>query len=287
MGKEVSFVDPDTLVIIGLDEVREDSALNDERAEWDVDEALVRNIMVYGVLQPVLVRPEGGKLYVVDGRQRVKAAREAASRQRAAGEFVAKIPVILKQGEDSRVAGVMVSANEQRREDTVLMKARKATRLLDLCGDKEEVAIAFGRSSKTIENWVRLLTCHPDVLEAVEEGFISSAAAIELSRRDRDDQLTALAELKDMAQQAQEQSQRKKAKPTRAQKEALNKSSTREVKRHPGVKKAWLKKAVKTDSFGDLTADQQDTLNWILTGTVDDPEHWLVPFVAQVDEEIG
>ena len=90
MAREVHYYDPTHLIIVGLDIEEDGSPLNDERATWDVDEPMVKNIMVYGIQQPVLVRREAGKIYVVDGRQRVKAARTAASRQDGAGEFSTK-----------------------------------------------------------------------------------------------------------------------------------------------------------------------------------------------------
>ena len=79
--------DPDTLVIVE----DEGSALRDDRAKLPYDERLVLSMMVRGVLQPVIVRknPETDRTEVVDGRQRVKACREANKRLKKEGRDLA------------------------------------------------------------------------------------------------------------------------------------------------------------------------------------------------------
>jgi ParB family chromosome partitioning protein len=133
--KKVVYIDPANIHIVGLDDGHDDTGANtdplyDERVAIDLDENFVRNIMVYGINSPVLCRDEAGRTVVVDGRQRVRAAREANRRFNQAGEVQLKVPVIVVNGSDRRVQGIMISANEQRQDDTVLVKAKKAVRML-------------------------------------------------------------------------------------------------------------------------------------------------------------
>lgn len=278
MAREVSYYDPDVLVVVGLDVDEEGSPLNDERALLEVDEAMVRNIMVYGVQQPVLIRREAGKIYVVDGRQRVKAARAAASRQGDAGEFSTKVPCIEVRGDDSRVSGIMISTNEVRRDDEVLVKAAKAARLLDQLGDKEGVALAFGRSTKTIDNWMKLLQADPKVHDAIREGKISAAVGIKLAGKPREEQLKTLDQILTEGPGTQNPDKKKDkmgAKPT-----------DNPDRGHPGIKKGWLRKSLKTKVFERLDEDQQSVIRWFLEGHAP-TGHWLDSFTFDADEEMG
>jgi ParB family chromosome partitioning protein len=129
--KNITYLDPNHIVIVGIDTAATtEDTLYDERIDLDVDINLVKNIMVYGVQQPVLVRAEDGDVIVVDGRQRVRAAREANKQFRAAGEVEVKVPVLSVRGDDRRVTGIMISANEQgarRRPSTPGCGSRKRT----------------------------------------------------------------------------------------------------------------------------------------------------------------
>jgi ParB/RepB/Spo0J family partition protein len=279
MAREVKYIDPNALTIVGLDVDEEGSPLNDERATWDADENMVRNIMVFGIQQPVLVRYEAGTTYVIDGRQRVKCAREAVKRQDSAGEFATKVPCIEVKADDGRVRGIMISTNEIRQDDSVLGKARKAASLLDMVGNKEEVAAAFGRSTKTIDNWLKLLQADPKVHEAIEEGKISAHVGIELSGKSRQDQIQALDQILGGSPASSTPKPKSPASPSSPS------SSSSSPKEHAGVKKGWLRKAMKTQTFQDLPQEERETLEWILLGTAP-KDHWLDIFTYEADSEM-
>lgn len=178
-------VDPDDLVIVGGDTPDKKSPLYDERVNLPVNESLVKNIMVYGVLEPVLVRKNAHDDFeVVDGRQRVRAAREANRRLREAGRDaeVIRVPIIIKKAEGSQLAGMMVSANEIRQDDTPLAKARKASHLIGLGRTEDEAATIFGVTPQTIGNWLRLLNLTPELLSQVEQGNVSASEASKVAK---------------------------------------------------------------------------------------------------------
>ena len=273
VAKEVSYHSPDDLLIVGLDtEDGEENALFDQRIFLQENEALIRNIMIYGVQQPVLCREEAGALYVVDGRQRVRAARVAAKRQDEAGEFVVKVPVLIAKGDDSRMHGIMVSANEIRESDEILGKALKASRMLDLVGDITEVGIAFGRSEQTIRNWLSLAGADPDIHDAVRSGKVSASAAIELANLPREEQVSALGELSN-GTTVVTTTQAKKHKSTKGQR-----------KTQPGVKRLWVKKAIKSETFKALDREHQEVLEWIATGNPSTGS-WMDDFTTDLEGE--
>jgi hypothetical protein len=331
---KLPMADPNDLVIIGLDtQDGEDHELYDERAMNVLDENLVKNIMVYGVLQPITVREQAGKLLVVDGRQRVRAARKAKSMQSEGGEVEIKVPYTTHGviGADrQRLTGVMVSANEQRTADEILVKAAKAARMHALGASLDEVAIAFGRSKTTIRQWLKLLESHPTLQEAVRHETVALSAAHEIAKYGQDEQVKVLRELQAQAKGArvtesmakayrQQQGDstatakgkasatkatattkanaKQQAKATAASNkrkgnpnlspEALKlldaadaqaadstpptpapapKGGTKAQPRQAGIKRTWLRDALKTERAKKLTDEQRGVLTWMATG---------------------
>jgi len=185
-------VDPDDLLLV------DDKAhpLYDARVNMPLNEGLVRNVMVYGVIEPVIIRKDGEKIEVIDGRQRVKAAREANKRLKAEGKETLEVPCMLRRGEDAMLFGVSVSANENRADDSILAKAIKAGRLLDMGKDAEYISLVFGVTENTVRTWIGLLNLSAELKKAVEGGEVSPSAAAKLADLSREDQAKALAEMR-------------------------------------------------------------------------------------------
>lgn len=268
--KEVTYLNPNHIVIVGIDTAAtEEDTLYDERIDLDVDENLVKNIMVFGVQQPVLVRQENGEVIVVDGRQRVRAARVANQRFTEAGEVQVKVPVIAVNGDDRRVTGIMISANEQRRDDDVLVRAFKAQRMFDLVGSKSEVALAFGRTSQTINSWFRLVSADSAIHDAIRSGEISASAGINIAGMEKAEQSAEVKKL--ISGNKGSAATKTKSKSTR--------------KAQPGVKRSWVKKALETEAFQKLKPRQQAALTWFATG-VAEKDTWMDDFVFDVESEM-
>jgi ParB family chromosome partitioning protein len=188
---------PDDLVIVGLDgdDPTDTKALFDERIHLPLDGGMVKNIMVYGVLEPVLVTKIGDVAYVVDGRQRVRCAREANIRLEREGKEPVRVPVMVKRGGEATLFGISLSANENRQDDGPLAKATKCQRYLDMGRSEAEAAVAFGVTKKTIGMWLRLLELDPKVRKAVEAQKLSPTAASHLANLSPEKQRETLAKL--------------------------------------------------------------------------------------------
>lgn len=282
MAKALQFVDPKDLIIVGLDtEEAENAVLYDERIKLEVNEDLVKNIAYYGVKSPILVRQDGTKFVVVDGRQRVRAARVANIRAAERGEILLKVPVLPCVGNDAMMTGIMVSTNEQRTDDDVLVKATKAARMLEFGSDKSEICIAFGRTPQTINAWLRLAQAHPVVHDAIRSGRISTSAGIELSALERDEQVVKLSELTSEIVAAEESGASKSQITT---KNARSTKGDRKVQ--PGVKRSWVSKALKSKAYKNLKPSQREVLAWFATG-VAGRDSWMQAFVTNVTLEWG
>ncbi len=164
LGKRDAYMyDPETLVLV----TDEKSPLYDERVHLPVNEKLVANIKFQpdgpdgaplGVIKPIVVRrnPETGKIEVVDGRQRVKAAREANKQLRKEGRDPIRVTTVTDRGRDSRLIGISISANEFAQDETPSGRARKIQKYIDHGHDKKEAANMFGVSEATIVNTLRV-----------------------------------------------------------------------------------------------------------------------------------
>ena len=196
--KDLFLFDPTTLVIV----TDLASPLYDERIHLPVSERLVRSIMAHGVKVPVIVRQNGKKegtpnVEVVDGRQRVRATIEANKRLAEAKKPAIRVPATTERGEDKDIHSTMTLTNEIREEDSIMVRARKVKRSLDVLGKtEEEVALDYGVGEQTIRNWLKFLDLHPDVQQAVEkDGLPASTVAKELGQLPKEEQPAALAKL--------------------------------------------------------------------------------------------
>jgi ParB family chromosome partitioning protein len=159
-------------------------ALYDDRATQELSDEFVCNVDYYGILEPIVVRkdPETGKIEVVAGRQRVRAAIEVNKRRKKKGEKLLLVPAIVNRGDDLRMMGVMVTENEQRVANTPMQRANLAQRMFDRGATIEQVTTTLGCSAATVKNLQALLEAPAAVRNAVQNGKVSAAAAYKLAR---------------------------------------------------------------------------------------------------------
>jgi ParB family chromosome partitioning protein len=194
---ELLLFDPETLVIV----TDPKHPLFDERALLQPEERLILSIMDVGVIEPIVVRKNGERekgipnIEVVDGRQRVKAARIANHRILEQGGEPVRVPGVRRLGDNVSLTGVMITTNELRLADSPLIKAQKLSRYLALGRTMEEAAVTFGATVSTLKGYLSLLTCHPDVIAALKKGRIGVTHAKMLSAMPQEEQPQKLVEI--------------------------------------------------------------------------------------------
>jgi ParB family chromosome partitioning protein len=188
---DVFRVDPNKLVIV----IDRTHPLYDERVSLPVDDALVASIIEHGIRQPVTVRRNGSLFEVMDGRQRVKAAIQANKSLPKSERIL--VPVTMAKDSDTQAAKIMVALNEIRTQDTPMVQAAKAKRLLDRGIPKQEVCAQFGKNTTWLSQVMKLLDTDDSVQSAVEKGMIHVTAASKLASLPRDQQRKAMADLRD------------------------------------------------------------------------------------------
>lgn len=203
--KSIFYLDPadDKIRIVGYDVPTSDKLAHfyDERAMDPPDESMARNIMVYGVTEPIIVNKLDGIGYVVDGRQRLKAARLANKLLLKEGkkESLIRIPVLVRRGAKHDLYGVMISSNEHRRDDNLINRAEKVERLINMGRTVQEAAVAFGVTEVCICQWRKLLLLDERVKKMVRDDLISAHAASKLVNLDGDKQYETAKSLLDEA----------------------------------------------------------------------------------------
>jgi hypothetical protein len=121
-------IDPKDVDLAGIDYQSgpEDAAYN-PRNKDPVDEAMIESIMRLGVLEPigVIKVPHRQKPVVLFGNQRIRAAREANQRLKAAGKDPVTVSCLspLRGFDQAELSEAAVAENEIRRESSPLVKS--------------------------------------------------------------------------------------------------------------------------------------------------------------------
>lgn len=177
----MQYLDPnDPKLVLGPDD--EASPLYDERVKLPPDPALVANLAAYGAVVPIVARKRGGKLWVVDGRQRLSAAREVNKIFKAKGHEPIRVPIILRHWDDRDATAIGISLNSCRRQDSLLARAKNAGRLAKLGRTHKQIAVVFGVDASTIGTWLQLLELAPEVQAAVDDGRLRVRDALSVAK---------------------------------------------------------------------------------------------------------
>jgi len=130
---------------------------------------LTESVRVHGVLQPIIVRPLGGRYQVVAGERRLRAAVRAG---------LERVPAVVRDLSDAEVAEVALVENLLREDLNPLEEAEALRRLIEEFGlTQEEVAAHLGRSRPAIANALRLLQAGPALREALARGEVTAGHA--------------------------------------------------------------------------------------------------------------
>ena len=148
---------------------------------------LAASIKAHGVLLPILLRRDGGRLEVVAGERRLRAARMAG---------LDTVPALVKELSSAQALEVALVENLQREDLNPIEQAEAYLRLQDEFGlTQEEVARRVGRDRSSVANALRLLKLPKQVQADLVEGVLSEGHARALLGLERAaDQIKARAE---------------------------------------------------------------------------------------------
>jgi len=137
----------------------------DEQALADLTES----VRTHGVLQPLLVRPDGDAYELIAGERRLRAAGEAGLQE---------VPVIVMEAQDVDALELALIENLQREDLNVIEEAQGYRTLVNRFGlTQEQVAQRVGKGRPTVANALRILTLPEEVKELVSNGALSAGHA--------------------------------------------------------------------------------------------------------------
>jgi ParB family chromosome partitioning protein len=131
---------------------------------------LARSIREKGVLQPILVEEAGGGGYrIVAGERRFRAAQLAGLKE---------VPVLVRRFSETEKTEIALIENLQREDLSPIEEATGYKSLMQQ-GEltQEEVAKRVGKNRSTVANSLRLLKLPRPMIEALDQGRISSGHA--------------------------------------------------------------------------------------------------------------
>ncbi len=130
---------------------------------------LADSIAQRGVLQPILVRPDGDGFQIVAGERRWRAAQRAQ---------LHSIPAIVREMDDSVTAEVALIENVQREDLNAIEEAEGSRQLIQTYGHgQDEVARLVHKSRSHVANLLRLLDLPASVREMLLRGDINMGHA--------------------------------------------------------------------------------------------------------------
>lgn len=198
-GREVIEVEISRLVT-GTEQPRR--VFNDEKLK-----ELAASIKEKGVIQPIVVKREGGgRFMLIAGERRYRASRIAG---------LTKIPAIVREAEAEDALEIALIENIQREDLNPLETALGFDKLIKRFDLKQEqVAAKVGKDRATVANYLRLLSLPEEIKRLIhEEKLTMGHAKAILSIEDREQQLEAARDIvrSGLSVRASESLSRKKA----------------------------------------------------------------------------
>ena len=140
--------------------------------EREALEQLAESIQKYGVLQPIIVRPNPtatDSYEIIAGERRWRASKLCG---------LDEIPAIVLDGDDLKTAQVALIENIQREDLNAVEEALAYSALMDKFSlTQEQVSKQVGKSRSAIANLLRLLELPEEVLEMLKNDDISTGHA--------------------------------------------------------------------------------------------------------------
>lgn len=150
-----------------------DSPDNPRREVGDVSD-LALSFKSVGIIEPLIVTQQNGGYMVVAGARRLAAAKEAG---------LPEVPCIVRELDAAARAEIMLVENIQRADLAPLEEASAYERLIDLTGySQHQLADRIGRSQAHVSKRLALLTLPAKAKKALDNGGITVADAIELTK---------------------------------------------------------------------------------------------------------
>lgn len=160
-------IDSKDIVNIDLDKVYPNESQPRKIFDDEKISILCESIKNYGVLQPIVVKPdEDGKYMVIAGERRYRASTMAQLKQ---------IPAVIRDIPMKDIMEIALIENLQREDLNSIEEALAYKSLISSYHvTQEEISEAIGKSRPHITNTIRLLNLQQDVIDMISENKITA-----------------------------------------------------------------------------------------------------------------
>lgn len=157
--------------VVGIDMALIDNNPNQPRKNFDANaiKELAQSIKEYGVIQPIILKPNKDRYVIVAGERRFRASKVAGLKV---------IPAIIRNYTEQEVQEIALLENIQREDLNPIECAKAMKELINNYGWTQEfLADKLGKSRPVVANYLRLLNLCPEVIEMIESGKLSAGHA--------------------------------------------------------------------------------------------------------------
>ncbi len=132
-------------------------------------EELAASIRAHGVMEPILVRKDGGRYRIVAGERRWRSAQRAG---------LAEVPAVVREASEREAFELALVENLQREDLNAIEEAEAYEVLLESHRlTQEQIAERVGKDRSTVANALRLLRLPDDVRDLVRGGALDMGHA--------------------------------------------------------------------------------------------------------------
>jgi ParB family chromosome partitioning protein len=157
------------VIEVDIDRVRPNPRQPREHFKESALDSMASSLRERGMLQPLVVRQEGGDYQIIAGERRWRAAQRAGWH---------RVPVIVREATTLESLELALIENVQREDLNALEEARAYEFLASEAGlTQEQVAERVGRERSTVANYIRLLTLPERVQELLVDGALGMGHA--------------------------------------------------------------------------------------------------------------
>jgi ParB family chromosome partitioning protein len=157
------------LIELDIDRIQRGKYQPRQNFDQESLQELADSIRSQGIVQPVVVRPEGDHFELVAGERRWRAAQLAG---------LQKVPAVIRELDARSAAAIALIENIQREDLNPLEEAHAFLRLIEEFDlTHQQVADSVGRSRAAVSNLLRLLDLADPVKQQVNQGLLDMGHA--------------------------------------------------------------------------------------------------------------
>ncbi len=158
-----------TLLMLPIEAIERNPNQPRKRFEEAKLEELASSIREHGIVEPILVRRDGGRYRILAGERRWRAAQRAG---------LTEVPAVLREASEREAFELALVENLQRADLNAIEEAEAYEVLLEDHGlTQEKVAERVGKERSTVANALRLLKLPEDVRDLVRGGELDMGHA--------------------------------------------------------------------------------------------------------------